>query len=94
MLEGYIAKYLRISDDDEDLGANKSESDSIVNQRKVLEYYIEHHPELSKYPVIKTNISSSALVFDENIKLAINFQLFIMSKIFIKKVYLHIFYLN
>lgn len=33
---------------------------------------------LSKYPVIKTNISSSALVFDENIKLAINFQLFIM----------------
>lgn len=53
MLEGYIAKYLRISDDDEDLGANKSESDSIVNQRKVLEYYIEHHPELSKYPVME-----------------------------------------
>lgn len=51
MLEKYIAKYLRISDDDEDIGKNKLESDSIVNQRKVLEYYIEHHPELSKYPV-------------------------------------------
>lgn len=33
---------------------------------------------LSKYPVVKTNIPSSALVFDENIKLAIDFQLFIM----------------
>lgn len=53
MLEGYIAKYLRISDDDEDIGSNKLESDSIVNQRKVLEYYIEHHPELSKYPVME-----------------------------------------
>lgn len=53
MLEGYIAKYLRISDDDEDIGSNKMESDSIVNQRKVLEYYIEHHPELSKYPVME-----------------------------------------
>lgn len=53
MLEVYVAKYLRISDDDEDIGRNKSESDSIANQRKVLEYYIEHHPELSKYPVIE-----------------------------------------
>lgn len=53
MLEGYIAKYLRISDDDEDIGTDKSESDSIVNQRKVLEYYIEHHSELSKYPVME-----------------------------------------
>lgn len=53
MLEGYIAKYLRISDDDEDIGSNKMESDSIVNQRKVLEYYIEHHPELSKHPVME-----------------------------------------
>lgn len=51
MLEGYVAKYLRISDDDEDIGGNKQESDSIVNQRKVLDDYIEHHPELSKYPV-------------------------------------------
>lgn len=53
MLEGYIAKYLRISDDDEDIGSNKLESDSIANQRKLLEYYIEHHPELSKYPVME-----------------------------------------
>lgn len=53
MIEGYIAKYLRISDDDEDIGSNKLESASIVNQRKVLEYYIEQHPELSKYPVME-----------------------------------------
>lgn len=53
MFERYVAKYLRISDDDEDIGGNKLESDSIVNQRKVLEYYIEHHPELSKYPVME-----------------------------------------
>ncbi len=48
-MNGYIAKYLRISDDD--IGEEKSESDSIGNQRKVLEYYIENHQELSGYPV-------------------------------------------
>lgn len=53
MFKRYVAKYLRISDDDEDIGGNKLESDSIVNQRNVLEYYIEHHPELSKYPVME-----------------------------------------
>lgn len=47
----YLAKYLRISDDDEDLGEGKRESDSILNQRRVVEDYINSHEELSKYPV-------------------------------------------
>lgn len=51
MLERYVAKYLRISDDDEDIGERKLESNSIGNQRKVLEYYIKNHQELSQYPL-------------------------------------------
>lgn len=51
MDKGYLAKYLRISDDDEDLGEAKRESNSILNQRSVLEHYIRSHDELSQYPV-------------------------------------------
>lgn len=48
--EAYVAKYLRVSDDDDDLGGEKRESNSIVNQRKVLEGYVSRHEDLSKYP--------------------------------------------
>lgn len=51
MNDKYVAKYLRISDDDDDVGEQKSESDSIANQRKVLEDYIGSHGELSQYVV-------------------------------------------
>lgn len=50
MSDRYLAKYLRISEDDEDIGEDKKESNSIINQRKLLNSYIEHHEELSKYP--------------------------------------------
>ena len=51
MNDGYVATYLRLSDDDEDLGGEKRESDSILNQRRVLENYISNDDELSQYPV-------------------------------------------
>lgn len=51
MDSGYLATYLRISDDDIDLGEDKRESNSILNQRRVLENYISNHEELSQYPV-------------------------------------------
>ena len=51
MIDGYVAKYLRISDDDVDVGKGKDESGSISNQRGVLQYFISNHEELSKYPV-------------------------------------------
>ena len=51
LLDGYVAKYLRISDDDVDVGKGKDESGSISNQRNVLQYFINNHEELSKYPV-------------------------------------------
>ncbi len=51
MIDGYVAKYLRISDDDVDVGKGKNESSSISNQRSVLQYFISNHEELSKYPV-------------------------------------------
>ncbi|MCM1541457.1 MAG: recombinase family protein [Blautia sp.] len=47
----YLAKYLRISEDDEDMGAGKQESDSIANQRKVLDAYIAAHGEFAGCPV-------------------------------------------
>lgn len=47
----YIAEYLRISDDDEDLGEGKKESNSIENQRKLIESYVEKHKELSMHPL-------------------------------------------
>lgn len=51
MIDGYVAKYLRVSDDDVDVGKGKDESGSISNQRDVLQYFISNHEELSKYPV-------------------------------------------
>lgn len=51
LIDGYVAKYLRISDDDVDVGKGKDESGSISNQRDVLQYFINNHEELSKYPV-------------------------------------------
>ena len=48
---GYLAKYLRISEDDDDMGESKRESNSISNQRKMLDSYIAALDELSKYPV-------------------------------------------
>lgn len=51
MNDEYVAEYLRISDDDVDIGDAKKESGSITNQRSVLQYFISHHEELSKYPV-------------------------------------------
>lgn len=51
MDNGYVGMYLRISDDDEDLGEAKRESNSILNQRRVLENYISSHDELSQHSV-------------------------------------------
>ncbi len=46
----YIAGYLRISDDDDgDLGEGKRESNSIENQRKLIESFVKNHRELSNY---------------------------------------------
>lgn len=51
MPKGYIAEYLRISDDDDDLDDIKQESDSIVNQRNVIQLFISQDEELLKHPV-------------------------------------------
>ena len=50
-MEKYVAKYLRISDDDRDIDNIKEESISISNQRIVLQNFVNHHEELSMYPV-------------------------------------------
>lgn len=47
----YLAEYMRLSEDDRDIGETKKESNSISNQRKVLQEFISHHQELSGYPV-------------------------------------------
>ena len=44
--DGYLAKYLRISDDDEDISEEKRESNSIVNQRRLLDCFIAKDNEL------------------------------------------------
>lgn len=49
MDERYLAKYLRVSEDDEDTGFGKRESDSIANQRKLLDAYIADCEGLSQY---------------------------------------------
>lgn len=49
MDERYLAKYLRVSEDDEDTGSGKRESDSIANQRKLLDAYIADCEGLSQY---------------------------------------------
>ena len=48
--DGCLAKYLRISDDDEDISEEKRESNSIVNQRRLLDCFIAKDKELSEYP--------------------------------------------
>ena len=46
-----IGIYIRLSMADEDTGSgNKAESDSIGNQRKLINRYLDNHPTLSKYP--------------------------------------------
>lgn len=51
MSGGYVAKYLRISDDDGDIGIFKNESDSITNQRNVIHDFISQDSELIKKPM-------------------------------------------
>lgn len=48
-----IAKYLRLSLEDGDLDEAKDESNSISNQRKLLDYYIEQHPDLSGAKILE-----------------------------------------
>ena len=46
-----IGIYIRLSMADEDTGTgNKAESDSISNQRMLINRYLDNHPTLSKYP--------------------------------------------
>lgn len=46
-----IGIYIRLSMADEDTGSgNKPESDSISNQRMLINRYLDNHPTLSKYP--------------------------------------------
>ena len=46
-----IGIYIRLSMADEDTGyGNKAESDSIGNQRMLINLYLDNHPVLSKYP--------------------------------------------
>lgn len=49
-----IAVYLRLSDEDEEVkGHHQSESNSVVNQRKLIHHYIERDKELSSLPVVE-----------------------------------------
>ena len=41
--DGCLAKYLRISDDDEDISEEKRESNSIVNQKAILSKYAKEN---------------------------------------------------
>ena len=46
-----IGIYIRLSMADEDTGTgSKAESDSIGNQRMLINRYLDNHPTLSKYP--------------------------------------------
>ena len=46
-----IGIYIRLSMADEDAGnGSKAESDSIGNQRMLINRYLDNHPTLSKYP--------------------------------------------
>lgn len=45
-----IGIYIRLSMADEDTGYTKDESDSIGNQRMLINRFLDEHPELSKYP--------------------------------------------
>lgn len=50
-----LAFYIRLSMEDGDLkgSADKKESNSITNQRKLLMNYYESHPDLKKYQIIE-----------------------------------------
>lgn len=49
-----IAIYLRLSDEDEEVkGHYQSESNSVINQRKLIRHYIEKDKKLSLLPVIE-----------------------------------------
>lgn len=49
-----IAKYLRISDEDTDLkSAGKAESNSIANQRNLLDSFISHHTDFAQADIIE-----------------------------------------
>lgn len=49
-----VAKYLRLSAEDADLGqAGKRESNSIINQRNLLDAYIEQNPDLSGCEILE-----------------------------------------
>ena len=50
MKEYNIAIYIRLSVADEDAGMSKVESDSIGNQRNLINRFLDRHPALSKYP--------------------------------------------
>ena len=50
MKEYNIAIYIRLSIADEDTGTSKAESDSIGNQRSLVNRFLDRHPALSKYP--------------------------------------------
>ena len=48
-----IAKYLRISDEDRDLRTTgKDESDSVGNQRNLLDAYISQHDEFTGAEIV------------------------------------------
>lgn len=50
MKEYNIAIYIRLSIADEDAGTSKAESDSIGNQRSLINRFLDRHPALSKCP--------------------------------------------
>ena len=49
-MSGKIAVYIRLSLADEDTGKTKSESDSIGNQRMLINRFLDNHESLSKLP--------------------------------------------
>jgi len=50
MNKNKVAIYIRLSDADEDTGKNKDESDSIINQRGLINNYLDSSPDLAKLP--------------------------------------------
>ena len=52
-MSGKIAVYIRLSLADEDTGKTKSESDSIGNQRMLINSFLDNHESLSKLPHIE-----------------------------------------
>ena len=52
-MSGKIAVYIRLSLADEDTGKTKSESDSIGNQRMLINRFLDNNDSLSKLPRIE-----------------------------------------